>query len=331
MKIAVVGCGTMGKHFARIISAMQHVELIGIYNHSPHSVSPLAESLGTKWFPSYDELLAVKELELVVIALPTFLHKAYTIRAAANGKHVICEKPIALNREDAEEMLHACERAGVRLFVGHVLRFFPEYRHLYKQATEGVVGKIGVVHGKRASLHPPNNSWFADGSKSGGVIFDLMIHEIDFIRWLLGEVRSVYAVGRQTAGFEYANITLRFESGAIANMEAVWGHPASFHANLEIAGTQGVLKCDSQSSRPITLYRSDSSSAAAAEGVILPETPSRQDPFALEIAHFIDCIQNCKEPVITAMDACKAVSVAQKALQSIETGVPVSFMEHIGR
>ncbi|WP_409342372.1 Gfo/Idh/MocA family protein [Paenibacillus sp. MBLB4367] len=330
MKVAVAGCGTMGRKFARVISEMQHVELTGIYNQSPHSAKGFAESLGTKWFSSYDELLADKELELVVIALPTFLHKAYTIRAAAYGKHVICEKPIALDREEAGEMMRACDLAGVRLFVGHVLRFFPEYRHMRKQATEGAVGKIGVVHAKRASLHPPADSWFADSGKSGGVIFDLMIHELDYMCWLLGEVSSVFAESKRTAGFDYATATLRFESGAIANIEAIWGHPASFHANLEIFGSHGVLKCSSQDSRPLVLYCTDSGSAAG-EGVILPEAPSRQDPFALEIAHFIDCIRHRKQPIVTAADACQAVAVAQLALQSMETGKPVQFMEPIGR
>ncbi|MEF3302106.1 Gfo/Idh/MocA family protein [Paenibacillus sp. GYB003] len=323
MKIAIVGCGTMGQTFARIVGAMPNAELVGIYNHSPHTAKAFAESLGTKWYSSYDELLATKQLELVIITLPTYLHKAYTIRAAAYGKHIICEKPIALNPKDAEEMLHACDRAGVRLFVGHVLRFFPEYMHARKQITEGAIGTIGIVRAKRASLHPPANSWFADSGKSGGVIFDLMIHEIDFIRSLLGEVRSVYAAGKRAAGFEYAAVTMRFENGAIANAEAVWGHPASFHSKLDIFGTDGVLRCDSQSSRPLVLHRSDSGSAAEAEGVVLPEAPSRQDPFALEIEHFIDCIRNRKEPVVTAADACEAVAVARMASESIETGKPV--------
>lgn len=329
MKVAVAGCGTMGRKFARVISEMRDVELIGIYNHSPHTAKAFAESLGAGWYSSYDELLAEKELELVVIALPTFLHKAYTTRAAAYGKHVICEKPMALNRKDAEDMMRACDRAGVRLFVGHVLRFFPEYRLMRMKAAEGAIGKIGAVRAKRASLHPPTSSWFADRDKSGGVIFDLMIHEFDYISWVLGEVRSVYTESKRTAGFDYTAAILQFESGAIANIEAVWGHPDSFHANLEMIGSQGVLKCGSQDNKPLALQSAEYGSAAA-EGVILPEAPSGQDPYALEIAHFIDCIRERKQPIVTVADACRAVDVARMALESLESGRPIKLMERSG-
>jgi predicted dehydrogenase len=322
LEVAVIGFGTMGKLFAGHLSRMEGVRLSAVSSTSPAAARD-AEKLGARWYASGEELLERSErLDAVLLALPTHLHEPYTVMAAKKGVHVICEKPIALSTAEADRMEEACAKHGVKLYVGHVLRFFPEYANLRKHADEGAIGRIGVAHAKRFSLHPPAGSWFADESKSGGVVFDLMIHDIDFMRSVLGEVHTVFAIVRKSPGVQYASATLRFDSGAIANLEAMWGYPGPFATSVEFAGQNGILRADNGSSRSVVVHRV-SSDQSGNEGVEIPQSPMYKDPYKLELEHFIACIRTGGQPLVTVRDAKEAVRIACAALESATTGQPV--------
>ncbi|TMV51446.1 Gfo/Idh/MocA family oxidoreductase [Paenibacillus mesophilus] len=324
MQVAVIGFGTMGKLFARHLSAMEGVRLTAVSSTSPAAEAE-AEKLGARWFANGELLLErCGRLDAVVLALPTHLHEPYAVMAARKGIHVICEKPVALSTAEADRMAEACEQSGVHLYAGHVLRFFPEYANLLKHAQAGAIGKIGVAHAKRFSLHPPSGSWFADESKSGGVVFDLMIHDIDFMRSVLGEVHTVFASVRKAPGVQYATATLRFDSGAIANLEAMWGYPGPFATSVEFAGQNGILRADNASSRSITVHRALTETTGT-EGVEIPQSPMYKDPYRLELEHFIGCIRTGTNPIVTVGDARRAVEIACAALESANTGQPVKL------
>jgi len=321
MKVAVAGCGTMGKLYAEHIAQIGNVELAGFYARPSQTALDAAERFGTRLYTRYEELLAVKDIDVVCITLPTYLHRSYAVQAAESGKHVICEKPMALDLSDAEAMMQASEKYGTKLLVGHVLRFCAEYRNLHDQVKNGNVGKVGVGHARRASLHPPEGSWFKDEALSGGVLFDLMIHDIDFMRWTLGEVRSVYASLRKAPGMEYANATLRFVNNAIVNIEAHWGYPGPFLAEVELAGRSGILRSNNQSACSLTI-RNKASRELEAEGVHIPLFLQRNDPFLLELEHFFHCIRTGEEPIVTALDGLHAVRITLAAARSVRTGLP---------
>lgn len=322
IKVAIAGYGTMGTIYAKALGKMQGVKLTDICTRNLQAMGNPQDYPGARLFDSYVEMLSSSDAEVVCVTLPTYLHKEYVMLAAAYGKHIICEKPIALNKQDAEEMIDACAKNGVNLFLGHVLRFFPEYQNLHKLVSEGAVGLVGVVHTKRANIYPPKGSWYGDSSKSGGIIMDLMIHDIDFLRWILGEVRSVYAMIRTAESIEYAAVTLRFEHGAIANLEAFWGYPGPFTTSIEIAGNAGVLRNDNQSSRSLIL-RNVPTPNNRTNSVIVPSSFVYRDPFFEEISHFLDCIRNNQPPIVSALDAYKAVEIATAAAQSASAGMPV--------
>lgn len=324
MNIAVIGCGTMGKMYMERLSKMAGVTLSAISNRSEDILLECAAQFGAAAYTSYEELLASSDVDIVCVTLPTHLHKEVVILAAAHGKHVICEKPLALSPEDAMEMQEACERGGVKLYAAHVLRFFPEYAQLRQQVAADAVGKIGVAHAKRASKSPPANSWYVDKVRSGGIILDLMIHDLDFLRWTLGEVKSVFASNRTNDGVDYASATLRFVSGAIANVEAYWGYPGSFLTQTELAGTKGVLRFDSTQTRSMVVQRSDPEPFHL-RGVGFPNRSSLVDPFTTQLQHFISCLRSGSEPIVTAADGVMAVRLACAAIESLQTGLPVRF------
>ena len=192
MRIGIVGVGFMGATHAAGW-AQTEAQIAGFAGETVEDARPLAAAYGGKAYAGLEALLP--DVDVVDICTPTHLHHEMVLRAAAAGKHVICEKPLALTVEQGQEMIAACRRAGVRLLVAHVVRYFTQYA-LAKQAVEsGQVGKVGVVRLTRGSYRPkkPSGNWFLDETKSGGILLDLMIHDFDYARWIAGEVESVLA------------------------------------------------------------------------------------------------------------------------------------------
>ncbi|PYI53602.1 Gfo/Idh/MocA family protein [Paenibacillus flagellatus] len=325
MKVAIVGCGGLGNVHASCYAAIPGVTVVGVCDIEPDLREKLAERTGAKAYASFDEMLAQSGCDVVSVTLPSNLHKPFAIQAARAGKHVICEKPIALHLDDAAEMIRECEANGVRLFVGHVVRFFPEYAQMKRQIEAGSIGRVGVAHAKRIGGHPGlRRPWFMDDAQSGGVILDLMIHDIDFFRWSLGEVRSAYGLRTVEGDVDYASATLVFESGAVANVEAYWGYPGPFTTAAEIAGSKGVIRSDSSKSVSLQVRKA---AAADAGGpfVEVPQSPGYRSPFELEIEHFIDCMRENREPLVTAQDAYKALEIGLAIVESTRTGRAVQF------
>jgi len=323
MKVAVVGSGFMGQMHANAYAVMPGVDLIGICSASGKG-KDLAERLGAVLHASYDRMLAEARPDVVSLCVPTHLHKEYTLKAAEAGVHVICEKPIATTLEDAAEMAEACTRHGVRLFVGHVLRFYNSYRDIRRKVQQGAIGSVGVVHMSRTNSHPgANQTWFNDAELSGGVIMDLLIHDIEFARSLLGEVDTVYAMTNRAPGVEYALVTLKFASGAIANLEGRWGHSDGLKASCEWAGKKGILRYDSDRSSALRMVKSGGDAEAAA--VSTASSPLLPDPCYTELEHFISCIRNDSEPEVTTDDARHALELAIAAIRSAATGHPISM------
>lgn len=323
-KVLVIGAGTMGSVHAEAYAAMDGVQLAGIVDIQTEKGGQLANKLNTRSYASFEEAMAAEQADVVDVCLPTFLHKDYVLKAAEAGKHVICEKPIALNLADAEEMIRTCKEKRVKLFVGHVLRFFPEYGRAKAIVDQGVIGKPAVMRTTRGGAFPQAwNDWYADMEKSGGLTLDMIIHDFDFLRWCFGEVERVYAKGMYGRGYsrlDYSLVTLRFESGVIAHVEGTWAHN-SFSMKFEIAGTSGILDYDSSKDKPIVA--SFRAGAGGAGGVAVPESPLLENPYHLELKHFMTCIAENRTPLVSERDAVEALKIALAAIESMETGLPV--------
>lgn len=325
MKVAVVGCGGMGLWHAKSYMKMPGIELVGVCEPVFEYAAKASKLTGATPYETMDEMLASEEVDVVSVAVPTYLHKDIVLQAARAGKHVICEKPAALYLEDAQEMIACCEENGVRLFIGHVVRFFPEYAQMKKQMDSGKIGRVGVANARRAGGHPGEaRPWFLEADKSGGVIVDLMIHDIDYMRWTLGEVKTVYGMNKVDGTMDYALVTLVFESGAVANLEAFWGYPGSFRYAAEFAGSEGLVRTDSMDAKSLQIRKS-APAEIGGKAVEIPQSPSFKDPYYLELEHFLGCIRNGSEPLVTAQDACKALEIARAALESIRTGKVVEL------
>jgi predicted dehydrogenase len=157
MRIGIVGIGFMGSTHAASWGETG-VEIAGFVASSPDRAKPLAERYGVTAYPDLASMLP--HVDLVDLCTPTHLHHEMTLKAAAAGKHVVCEKPLALSVGQGQEMIRACEQAGVRLFVAHVLRFFPEYANIKATVEAGQIGRPAVIRlgSSGAAISPKSRS-----------------------------------------------------------------------------------------------------------------------------------------------------------------------------
>jgi predicted dehydrogenase len=183
-----------------------------------------------------------------------------------------------------------------------------------------------------ASAKPRPDNWYVDEVRSGGLVLDLMIHDLDFARWVAGEVDTVYAKrvrppGRALPGdgIQHAFAILRHHSGALSHVEASWAYPPPvFRTSAEIAGATGLLEFDSEASAPVRMYVHATGDAG---DVGLPRSPLHEPPHTTQIRHFVEVLRGNAEPVVTAHDGLAALRLATAAAESIVAGQPVALRD----
>ena len=326
-RVGIVGAGLIGNWHASRWKQLP-VELAGYYDRIADRAEATAQEYGGRAFASLDEFL--EAVDVVDVCTPTYEHKEPVLAAAQAGKDIVCEKPLARHVADAEAMIAACRSAGVRLFVAQVVRFFPEFVQAKAVLDGGALGKPGVVRTIRGGNYPRPETWYGDFERSGGVILDLAIHDIDYLRWCFGDVQRVFARGLSFAGIkatDHALITLRFANGVIGHVEGSWAFPAGiFRTFLEVAGDQGLLHFDSLETSPLTV--SLHQDAAAAEGAItIPGSPlaPADDAYYRELEHFLHCLDSGEDFRVSPQDALEALRVALAAIESERSGRPVEL------
>lgn len=336
VRLAIVGTGGMGSVHARLLTANPDAEVTWLVDLDTDRAEALRGDIGGRVTASMEEAFAAENVDAVLIALPTHLHREATERAASFGKHVFCEKPIARTAEDGRAMIAACERAGVTLMIGHVVRFFSESMRIKEILDAGTLGQIAMVRASR--VNPPVQEklpWFADIEKSGGVVTDLMVHELDTLCWFFGDVERIFAHGLSYdpihTSRDYTMASVRFRNGVIAHIEASWAH-SRHRTAMEIAGEHGILDFASEDSATITLQMTE---GIDWETNMPPARayarPSAQLPHARVTAHFIDSLRT-GNPVLTDGEAgVRAITLANAVLDSMRTGQVVRFDEQEAR
>ncbi|HSL42619.1 MAG TPA: Gfo/Idh/MocA family oxidoreductase [Anaerolineales bacterium] len=326
MKVGIVGVGFMGTTHAAGW-ADTPAEIVGFTAETHQEAGAIAQQYGTTVYPSLEEMLP--DVDVVDICSPTHLHYEMALQAAAAGKHIICEKPLARTTHQALKIVNACRKAGVELLVAHVVRFFPEYALARAAVAEGQIGKPGVLRLHRGSYRPkkPAGNWFLDEVKSGGILMDLMIHDYDYARWIAGEVETVFAQ-RVTerhieASVDYGLVILSHRSGALSHISGAWAYPPpTFRTKLEIAGDRGLIEFDSDATSPIqNLILKTGGSDSPDVG--LPSSPVSESPYTTQLKEFYAAIAEGKPSRVSATDGLAAVQIAEAALESARTNQPV--------
>lgn len=317
LTVGLIGTGLMGRTHARGWGTLPGV-LTHVYAPDERTQQFAAE-FGLQPCAELDELL--ERVDIVDLCTPTPTHRDLTVRAARAGRHIICEKPLALTLDEADEMMAACRQSGVRLFVAHVLRFFPQYRAAWERVQAGDIGEPRVLRLSRIGAPPTPGSWFHDESQSGGVPLDLMIHDLDYVRWVAGRVGTVYAVQSRQEGRVMVQATLSHRGGAISLVEGGWAAPAGvFRTALDLAGTLGVIEWSSDAP-PALRSHGPPPPPPLQEGASLPALAG--DPYAAELEHAYRSIESGTPFLVEPEDARAALALSLAVRRSLETRQPV--------
>ena len=322
LRIALAGAGFMGMTHAARWAEQDDVQVIGVFSRSAERAHALADRVGARALTDLDALLAL-DADAVDICLPTDQHCRCALRALALGRHVVCEKPIALTVRDGRRMVAAARQAGRLLLVAHVVRFWPEYAHLRTLLAEGAIGRPTSAVAWRLQEGP---GWVPDPdarrTHSGGPVVDLQIHDDDYLTWLFGDPRQVAAWGSE----RHVHAMLRFEGDVTATAEAACDLPAGypFTSYVRVRGEQGVLEYlfraggvrpDQEAGRTSELLHHRPGQPATRIDV-----PSA-DPYGAQIRHFAACLrQGAPSPVIDAHDAIRALRTALRIRAALDAG-----------
>jgi len=328
-RVAIIGAGGMAGSHAACYAKIENAEIVAVMDVVPNAAQALAEKYDVPAFTDAAEMFEKVEFDVVDVCTPTPFHTPYIKMAAAAGKDICSEKPLGRTMEQCWESIEACKKAGVRLFVAQVLRWFPEFRRANELVRSGAVGKPAVVRTTRGGGFPkPPSNWFADFEQSGGVVLDLLIHDIDWVLWTFGPAERVYASGLTFAGVEdrdYALLNIRFKSGMIAHIEGSWATPDAFRVAFEVAGDEGFIEYSNEKSSPLIFSSWASDDLPGRVPVPVPSSPMSVSPYYLELKHFIDCLEMGCEPDVKPEEAAAAVQLALAAVESIRTGQPVNL------
>jgi UDP-N-acetylglucosamine 3-dehydrogenase len=296
LRVGLVGCGFMGRMHTSVYSQIEDATLVGVFDADLTRGKEFANANGVAFFESFEALAAA--VDAIDICLPTYMHCEYTLKAAALKKHVLCEKPMALNVADAIKMKEACEAADVRLMIAHCIRFWPEYALLKQIALTGNIGELLSLNLTRYGEFPHwgSNNWLADPSKAGGGALDMHIHDTDFALYLLGKPKEIFSAGTVDAkGVSHIFSTFVYDR-AICHLEGGWNMPPGtpFKMAFRAVFEQGAIIMDGC---PMTIYE-------RGKEPYTPEFPKMEAKgggnisdlggYYHEIAHFVERVLNGK-------------------------------------
>jgi len=292
-----------------------------------------------KRYTDYREVMRDDEVDAVIIVTPCHLHSAIACAAAEAGKHILLEKPMALNVNQCRSIIEAVENAGVTLQLSFMRRFDEGFVRAKALIDSGELGRVMVVKstGRGPGLPPP---WIYDLDKSNGILAEVNSHDFDSVRWLAGsDITRVYAEGANfkcpDAKADYpdfydnAVVTLRFANGVLGTIDGTCPCHYGYDARVEVLCEKGVIFIGSAVKSGCTHVKVDN---VEVTGVGTGYTESVwswrslfKDAYLAELEHLIECIEQKKTPKVTGLDGLKAVAAVVAANQALRSGQPVDL------
>ncbi|MCH2539809.1 MAG: Gfo/Idh/MocA family oxidoreductase [Anaerolineales bacterium] len=338
LRLGILGTGIIvrGSHLP-VLQNHPNVEVVAAGNLHPESLASLAADFNIpNTFTDFSAMAADPEIDAVINALPNYLHAPVSIQMLEAGKHVLCEKPMAMSVEEAEQMIVASEKANQKLMIGHMWRFDREIIWLRNLVNSGELGKIFRVKSHEVLVYdvygqdPSTSSWFVNPELSGGgVMTDMTVHSIDTLRFVLGDVMPTRVSARVGTYFEdipvedTATLMLEFDGEVTALIEAGWYnlYADELQGYTQVFGTRGYA-----SAVPAEVRMH----VQGTWSVTRPSFPARKvqedlGAFRAQIDHFVDCILHDKQPKPGGADGLLVMRVLEAAYRSAETEKTVAI------
>jgi predicted dehydrogenase len=331
-KLGLIGCGGISSVWIDAVEATSDCHIALTYDVDTEAATRRAAEIGAQPATTLEGLLSSKDIDLVIIGTPTFTHPDLVVQAAEAGKHILCEKPMALNLNDCQRMIDACATGHVKLAIGHSLRFwgaFLKIRDLIKADAIGTpsigqIHRMGPAKVTPADAEEQNNlaPWRKDTRYSGGNILEGSIHELDFSRAIFGEVASVYCTvsGKETYGAYrsplviQAQVAYEAKSAATLRMGGIVAFPCN---GTWVGGTKGTLAFDAWNG-PVSYHKPD-----ATEPDLISCDPT--SAYELELRDLLQAIASDNEPENSGLNGKKNIGLGLAMYHSMAQGQRIDF------
>ena len=324
IRVALIGSGYIADCH---INAFQNEKvknigkIVAVVGH-PGSGMKAAARVGCRFFETLEEAETEVGFDAVDICTPTFTHEEYTVKAANMGKHVFCEKPLALSVEAFDRMYDACKKNNVKFMAAQVLRYMSDFTRIADVIRAGTLGRIHMYSSKRLSQHPAWSTWQRDPEKSGGGLYDINVHDIDLAYSVFGMPKSVYAVGWKSPSgcWNHVATSLKWEDvQAVCECSLEMTGDFPFTAEIIVTGDKGSIDFISKAGANIKGERRISSRLypAGSEGEDF-KAPDN-DGFADEIRVFLEAVINDTEPPVRPEESREVLKIIVAAHKSLET------------
>lgn len=334
VRIGMIGLGFMGRMHLAAYEGIDDAQLVAVADTDPRraagdltggwgNIEGAAEQLdmtNIKGTTDPGELLAMDDVDVVDICVPTPYHEQIAIAALAAGKHVLCEKPLAPSAESAGRIADAAAQADGIFMPAMCIRFWPQWAWLKQATDDGRYGKVLDAMFRRLGAVPPG--WFGDGEMSGGAILDLHLHDSDFVHYLLGMPDAVFSRGYSRVSGRTDHVVTQYLYGdggpAAVTAEGSWTRDEGFGFAMQYAVKfeQATAVHDIGAESALVVHEGGESAPVELDG----------DGYAAEMAYFVSCVQQGRKPeTVTAADAVESIRLVEAEQRSIETGQIVTI------
>jgi len=343
MNFGIIGCGGIADR--RTIPGMiesDKVKILAVEDISKELAKKVSQKYGlTEYTNSEDELLKNDNIQAVYIGSPVFAHAKQVMKAADAGKHILCEKPLALSTRETEKIIEYCEKKNITLQIGFMMRYHGYHIKAKEMIENGELGRPVMGRGQLTCWYPPmEGAWRQDHARGGGgALMDMAIHTVDILRYMFGEVESVSSFnGTQTHDYAVEDsgvVLLRFRNGAYGVCDSFFNIPdEAAKGVLEIYGTKGSLMAEGTISQVAggkmvaCIQKEDRGYDARQErsGIQPVEVKAElKNMYRAEVEDFIDAVEKKRKPMNSGEEALKDFRVIQAAYKSQKSGKAVNL------
>lgn len=329
LRFAPVGLGTISNIFMEACAQTSKCKVTALVTGHAAEKAPKYEALygispkNVYNYEDYDEIAHNPEIDAVYIGLPNSMHAEYTIRAAQAGKHVFCEKPMAISSAECRRMIAVCRKHNVKLMIGYRVHYDPMWQQIRKMARDGLLGQL---QGFQGGFYSANMSgWRLDPKLSGGgSLVDLGIYPLNTIRWITGEEPSAFSAQVATRSSsprfksveETIEFTMKFPSGILASSGSSYGEAGGSY--LSIGGADGYLWVE-----PAFLYEGLKFHGRTGHGPVSEVSPGKLPyQFVYEADHFADCVRQNRQPDTPGEEGLKDMIAIERIYRA--AGAPIA-------
>lgn len=333
MKIVIIGCGLIARSHADAIERIEDAVLVGVCDNRQEAAEKLAAEYKCNAYVDAEQMIETEKPDMAIICVPTFVHEQYVKLCADRNVHVMCEKPLERNPENCKKLIDEVKEAGIIFMTAQVVRHWAGYVEIKKMFENGELGQVYMMHLRRVSSRAGEyGRWLFAPELGGGAMHDMLVHDVDYLRYVAGPFEKCYAnaVKDETGCYNNVMANIIHKNGIHAVAEVSFtmqtGYPFSFF--VHIVGTEATVEYSYHAGATIA-DRSGSKSEMKiwrkGTGLEIYEVPE-YDAYQRQLEYFLDCVKNNKKPeIITPEESYEVISMIDALHRSADCGEIISM------